>query len=139
MNGHKGCPRPSWGCPRLCETDRQTPFVSRTNLFSPLSWGFGAATARYQPSPKGAASQLSWTRTRLGEEAASLWGLRTHPSQAGRRGRSRSSVAGPGCSTLQEGRAAGVLSGREAQEVGTGVDRWGQQVWAVRSDPRAVV
>lgn len=81
MNGHKGCPRPSWGCrggpslgparPRAVlasarRTDRQTPFVSWTNLFSPLSWGFRAATARYQPSPEGAASQLSWAQARLG-------------------------------------------------------------------------
>lgn len=68
--GVQGRPEPGAssapGCPRLCETDRQTPFVSWTNLFSPLSWGFRAATARYQPSPEGAASQLSWAQARLG-------------------------------------------------------------------------
>lgn len=71
-----GCP-----CRYGTERERETRFVSWTNLFSLLSWGGRAASTRHWPSPvqKERPQQLSRPWAPVGEEACFSLGARPGP------------------------------------------------------------
>lgn len=112
MNGHKEVARDPAGEGSSPEgsgpegrTDRPH-FVSWTNPFSPLSWGFKAATTRHQPGPEGGGcSSFPGPWARLEEEARFSPGAADPGrAQAWRGGRDCRTEPGPGCFRPQAGR-----------------------------------
>ena len=102
MNGHKDVARDqagererlrgpgassALGCPCFCGTD--PPFVSWTNLFSPLSWGFRAATARHWPSPEGVAAAVFLSLGSFGRAGLLLSGGYAPQPGPGQKGREK--------------------------------------------------